>query len=66
MKYLMLIKHAETSSPAAVPQALMDAMGEFVSKGFETLFKEKMGSREQALKANRNGRRIARSVTGRL
>ena len=37
MKYLMLIKHAEvTPSQAAIPEALMSAMGEFVQKGFSS------------------------------
>ena len=61
MKYLMLIKHAETSSPAAVPQALMDAMGEFVSKGFASgLLKDTAG-----LKPTSAGYRI-RSSGGKL
>jgi hypothetical protein len=36
MKYLMLIKHAEASPAQVIPQALMDAVGEFVSKGFSS------------------------------
>jgi hypothetical protein len=32
MKYLMLIKHAESYRSEAIPQALMDAMGEFVTE----------------------------------
>jgi len=32
MKYLMFIKHAETVGQTQPPQALMDAMGEFVGK----------------------------------
>jgi hypothetical protein len=36
MKYLMLIKHAEASSLPSIPQALNDAMEEFVSKGFSS------------------------------
>jgi len=31
MKYLMLIKHAENQQSGPIPQALMDAMGEFVA-----------------------------------
>ena len=34
MKYLMLIKHSESYRNEQIPQALMDAMGEFVTKGF--------------------------------
>lgn len=33
MKYLMLIKHAESNPSPAIPQALMDAMGELVTEG---------------------------------
>ncbi|HET6798691.1 MAG TPA: YciI family protein [Gemmatimonadales bacterium] len=36
MKYLMLIKHAEGYRNDAIPQALMDAMGEFVGEGFKS------------------------------
>ena len=35
MKYLMLIKHAESYRGEPIPQALMDAMGEFVTEGFK-------------------------------
>jgi hypothetical protein len=34
MKYLMLIKHSESYRGEPIPQALMDAMGEFVTEGF--------------------------------
>lgn len=36
MKYLMLIKHSENIRKEKVPQALMDAMGEFVDRGFKS------------------------------
>jgi hypothetical protein len=36
MKYLMLIKHTEDYRNQAIPQALMDAMGEFVQEGFKS------------------------------
>jgi hypothetical protein len=36
MKYLMFIKHAESSRGEPIPQALMDAMGEFVTEGFKS------------------------------
>ena len=36
MKYLMLIKHAETHRADPIPQGLMDAMGEFVAEGFKS------------------------------
>ena len=32
MKYLMLIKHSEDSRNQAIPQGLMDTMGEFVGE----------------------------------
>jgi hypothetical protein len=61
MKYLMLIKHAEASPGQAIPQALMDAMGEFVSKGFSSgTLKDTAG-----LKPTAEGYRI-RSVGGKL
>ena len=34
MKFLMMIKHAEQREPVQPPQSLMDAMGEFVTEGF--------------------------------
>ena len=34
MRYLMFIKHTEAHRNEAIPQALMDAMGEFVAEGF--------------------------------
>ena len=34
MKFLMMIKHAESKEPVRPPQSLMDAMGEFVQEGF--------------------------------
>ena len=36
MQFLMLIKHSESYRNAAIPQALMDAMGEFVGEGFKS------------------------------
>jgi hypothetical protein len=36
MKFLMLIKHAESYRGEPIPQALMDAMGEFVTEGLES------------------------------
>ena len=61
MKYLMLIKHAETTTPQAVPQALMGAMGEFVQKGFSSgILKDTAG-----LKPTSAGYRI-RSSGGKL
>ena len=35
MKFLMMIKHAESKTPIQPPQALMDAMGPFVEEGFK-------------------------------
>ena len=36
MKFLMMIKHTEKYRNEAIPQALMDAMGEFVNEGFKS------------------------------
>jgi hypothetical protein len=36
MKYLMMIKHSESYRGEPIPQALMDAMGEFVSESFKS------------------------------
>jgi hypothetical protein len=36
MKCLMLIKHSESYRQETIPQALMDAMGEFVNEGFKS------------------------------
>jgi hypothetical protein len=36
MKYLMLIKHSESHRSEPIPQALMDAMGEFVTESFKS------------------------------
>jgi hypothetical protein len=35
MKYLMLIKHSESYRGEPIPQGLMDAMDQFIAKGFE-------------------------------
>ena len=35
MKYLMMIKHSESYRNEAIPQALMDAMGEFVGENLK-------------------------------
>ncbi len=35
MKYLMMIKHAESYRNEAIPQSLMDAMGEFVGESIK-------------------------------
>ena len=61
MKFLMMIKHAETAQPFQPPKSLMDAMGEFVTEGFaKGWLKDTAG-----LKPTSNGRRI-RSKGGRL
>jgi hypothetical protein len=36
MKYLMMIKHPESYRSEAIPQALMDAMGEFVTESLKS------------------------------
>jgi hypothetical protein len=54
MKYLMLIKHPESYRSEAVPQALMDAMGEFVTESFKSgVLKDTAG-----LKATSEGFRV--------
>ena len=61
MKYLMLIKHAESYRGEPIPQALMDAMGEFVAEGFKSgVLKDTAG-----LKATSEAFRI-RSSGGKL
>ena len=61
MKYLMLIKHAENYRSQPIPQGLLDAMGEFVTKGFESgVLKDTAG-----LKGTVEGLRI-RSSGGKL
>ena len=61
MKYLMLIKHAESYRGEPIPQALMDAMGEFVTEGLKSgVLKDTAG-----LKASAEGFRV-RSSGGRL
>jgi hypothetical protein len=35
MKFLMMIKHSESSRNQKIPQALNDAMGKFVGEGFK-------------------------------
>ena len=61
MKYMMFIKHAEGLPTHAIPQGLMDAMGQFVEQGFKSgLLKDTAG-----LKATKEGFRI-RSSGGKL
>jgi len=61
MKYLMLIKHAESYRGEPIPQGLMDAMGEFVAEGFKSgVLKDTAG-----LKPTAEGFRV-RSTGGQL
>lgn len=61
MKYLMLIKHSESYRGEPIPQALMDAMGEFVTESFKSgILKDTAG-----LKPTAEGFRV-RSSGGRL
>jgi len=49
MKYLMLIKHAESYRNEAIPKGLGDAMGRFVEDGFKSgVLKETNGLRPTA------------------
>jgi hypothetical protein len=57
MKFLMLIKHSESYRGEPIPQALMDAMGEFVTEGFKSgVLKDTAG-----LKATAEGFRVRSS-----
>ena len=61
MKFLMMIKHAESDQPEPIPQALMDAMGKFVGDGFASgVLKDTAG-----LKRTAEGLRV-RSKGGKL
>ena len=49
MKYLMLIKHSESYRSQPMPQALLDAMGEFVAEGFKSgVLKDTAGLKQTA------------------
>ena len=57
MKYLMMIKHAESYRGEPIPQALMDAMGDFVTESFKSgVLKDTAG-----LKATADGFRVRSS-----
>ena len=61
MKYLMLIKHTESYRSEAIPQALMEAMGQFVTESFNSgVLKDTAG-----LKPTAEGFRV-RSAGGQL
>jgi len=61
MKYLMLIKHSESYRSEAIPQGLLEAMGEFVAEGFKSgVLKDTAG-----LKSTAEGFRV-RSSGGKL
>lgn len=61
MKYLMLIKHAESLRSQPIPKALSDAMGPFVEEGFKRGYlKDTAG-----LKGTAEGFRV-RSSSGKL
>lgn len=61
MKYLMLIKHSEDYRSKPIPQALMDAMGGFITEGFASgVVKDTAG-----LKPTSDGFRV-RSSGGKL
>jgi hypothetical protein len=54
MKYMMFIKHPETSRSQPIPQGLLDAMGEFITAGFKSgVLKDTAG-----LKATSEGLRV--------
>jgi hypothetical protein len=61
VKYLMIIKHAESYRSQPIPQGLLDAMGEFVAAGFKSgVLKDTAG-----LKGTKEGFRV-RSSGGKL
>ena len=61
MKFLMLIRHAESDGPQAIPQELLAAMGGFVEEGFKSgVLKDTAG-----LKRTAEGVRV-RSSGGKL
>jgi hypothetical protein len=61
MKYLMMIKHSESYRAEPIPQALMDAMGQFVAESFKSgVLKDTAG-----LKGTAEGFRV-RSSGGKL
>jgi hypothetical protein len=61
VKYLMLIKHAESYRSHPIPQGLLDAMGKFVDQGFKSgVLKDTAG-----LKGTADGFRV-RSAGGKL
>lgn len=61
MKYLMLIKHAESYRSQPIPQGLLDAMGKFVAQSLESgVLKDTAG-----LKGSAHGFRV-RLGDGRL
>ncbi len=61
VKYLMIIKHAESYRSQPIPQGLLDAIGEFVAAGFKSgVLKDTAG-----LKATKEGFRV-RSSGGKL
>ncbi len=61
MKFLMLIKHSESYRNQKIPQALMDAMGEFVGEGLESgVLKETAGLKPTAegFRVRSSGKRL--------
>ena len=50
MRFLMFIKHAETSRPVQPPKALMDAMGGFVGEGFQKGWLKETGGFERLVR----------------
>ncbi len=61
MKFLMLIKHSESYRNQKIPQALMDAMGEFVGEGLKSgVLKETAGLKPTAegFRVRSSGKRL--------
>ena len=61
MKFLMLIKHSEGHRNEPIPQALNDAMGEFVGEGFKSgILKDTAGLKPtaQGFRVRSSGKRL--------
>ncbi|HZN97621.1 MAG TPA: YciI family protein [Gemmatimonadales bacterium] len=61
MKYLMMIKHSENHRNDPIPQALQDAMGEFVGESFKSgILKDTGGLRptSEGFRIRSSGKRL--------
>jgi hypothetical protein len=61
MKFLMLVKHSDSPPNGPIPQALMDAMGEFVAEGFKSgILKDTAGLKptSEGFRVRSSGKRL--------